>query len=110
VSSGAPRRDPGPLVARTRRIDGDVDLLAAAGADGVLLERGRVGLAGRGVALRLPVGEAEVALAAIEVDDEVEAPGTGAVAFGALPFVPDPVPSWWSRRWSGAGPRTGPGG
>jgi isochorismate synthase len=90
VSSGALRGDPGPLVARTRRIDGDVDLLAAAGADGVLLERGRVGLAGRGVALRVPVDEAEEALAAIEVDDEVGVPGTGAVAFGALPFVPDP--------------------
>jgi isochorismate synthase len=78
------------LLARTRRIDGDVDLLAAAGADGVLLERGRVGLAGRGVALRVPVERADEALAAIEVDDEVGVPGTGAVAFGALPFVPDP--------------------
>jgi isochorismate synthase len=90
VTAGAPIGDPGPLVARTRRIDGDVDLLAAAGADGVLLERGRVGLAGRGVARRVRAGEAERALAAIEVDDEVAVPGTGAVAFGALPFVPDP--------------------
>jgi menaquinone-specific isochorismate synthase len=74
------------LVARTRRLDGDVDLLAAAGADGVVVERERVGLAGRGVAARIPVEGAAEALAAVEVDDEVRLPGTGAVAFGALPF------------------------
>jgi isochorismate synthase len=77
------------LVARTRRVDGDVDLLAACGSDGMLLERGRTGLAGRGVAARVAVGDAAAALARIEVDDEVGLPGTGAVAFGALPFVPD---------------------
>jgi menaquinone-specific isochorismate synthase len=74
------------LVARTRRRDGDVDLLAAAGADGVVFERERVGLAGRGVAGRFPLAGAADALGAIEVDDEVGLPGTGAVAFGALPF------------------------
>lgn len=79
-----------PLVARTRRVDHDLDLLALAGADGVLLERSRVGLAGRGVALRVILGEADAALAAIEADDEVGVPGTGAVAFGALPFRADP--------------------
>lgn len=79
-----------PLVARTRRVDHDLDLLALAGGDGVLLERSRVGLAGRGVALRVPLGEADTALAAIEADDEVGGPGTGPVAFGALPFRADP--------------------
>jgi menaquinone-specific isochorismate synthase len=74
------------LVARTRRLDGDVDLLAAGGADGVVFERERVGLAGRGVAARIPVAGAAEALAGVEVDDEVGLPGTGAVAFGALPF------------------------
>jgi menaquinone-specific isochorismate synthase len=74
------------LVARTRRLDGDVDLLAVAGDDGAVFERGRVGLAGRGVALRTGFGEAAEALAAIEVDDEVGLPGCGPVAFGALPF------------------------
>lgn len=75
------------LTATTRRLDGDVDLLAAAGPDGVLFERGRAGLAGRGVVLRVPVAEADEALAAIAVDDEVGLPGCGPVAFGALPFL-----------------------
>jgi menaquinone-specific isochorismate synthase len=75
------------LTARTRRLDGDVDLLAAAGGTGVVFERGRVGLAGLGVALRVPVGDAAAVLAAIAVDDEVGLPGCGAVAFGALPFA-----------------------
>jgi menaquinone-specific isochorismate synthase len=79
-----------PLVARTRRVDQELDLLALAGSDGVLLERARVGVAGRGVALRTTVREVDAALAAIEVDDPVGVPGTGGVAFGALPFRPDP--------------------
>jgi menaquinone-specific isochorismate synthase len=87
-------------VARTRRLDGDVDLLAVAGASGVLFEQAGTGLAGRGEALRieLPVGpgrltkaaaEVESALAMIEFDDEVGLPGTGPVAFAALPFSED---------------------
>lgn len=78
------------LVARTRRVDHDLDLLELAGPDGVLLERSRVGLAGRGVATRVAVHAVDEALAAIEVDDPVSVPGTGPVAFGALPFRPDP--------------------
>jgi menaquinone-specific isochorismate synthase len=89
-----------PLVARTRRLDGDVDLLAVAGRDGLLCAQGGVGLAGRGEALRLPlpVGAGRLgptaalvaaALAAVEVDDEVGVPGTGPVAFAALPFSDD---------------------
>ncbi len=85
------------LVARTRRLDADVDLLAFAGDDGFVFDKARSGLAGRGCALVVdwPAGDAPAAarsaaaaLGAIEVDDEVRAPGTGAVAFGALPFVP----------------------
>jgi menaquinone-specific isochorismate synthase len=84
------------LLARTRRIDRAVDLLAVAGPDGLLFERSRSGLAGRGEAARLPwpagdpgdaARSAAVALAGIAVDDEVGLPGSGAVAFGALPFV-----------------------
>jgi isochorismate synthase len=75
------------LTATTRRLDGDVDLLAAAGPDGVLFERARAGLAGRGVALRVPVADVDDALASIAVDDEVGLPGCGPVAFGALPFL-----------------------
>jgi isochorismate synthase len=85
------------LVARTRRLDADADLLAIAGRDGALFEKGRVGLAGRGCATRIdwPAGDPAAAarsaaaeLAAIESDDEVGAPGCGPVAFGALPFAP----------------------
>ena len=81
------------LVARTRRLDPDVDLLTVAGADGVLVARDGVGLAGRGTALEIDVtdvGAAQAELAAITVDDEVGGPGTGPVAFGAWPFLPGP--------------------
>ena len=95
------------LAATTTRLAGqgtgidaaDVDLLAAAGSDGVLWQHEGFGLAGRGVAMRieLPHGltdaaaVAEVAgsLAAIPRGDDVAGPGTGAVALGALPFVRD---------------------
>jgi isochorismate synthase len=85
------------LVARTRRLDADVDLPAVAGRDGVLFEKGRAGLAGRGCAVRLPwpagdpaaaARSVAAALAGIAVDDEVRLPGCGPVAFGALPFAP----------------------
>jgi menaquinone-specific isochorismate synthase len=79
------------LVATTRRVDHDVDLLALAGRDGVVLERGRSGLAGRGVATRVPLAEADALLAGIATDDEVGAPGTGPVAFGALPYRAGPA-------------------
>src|SRR4029453_6922349 len=42
------------LLARTRRLDADVDLLRFAGSDGMLFERGRSGVAGRGCAARVP--------------------------------------------------------
>ncbi len=83
--------DPSSLVARTRRVDHDLDLLALAGGDGVLLERSRTGLAGRGIALEPLAADVDATLAAIEVDDEVGAPGCGAVAFGALPFELSPA-------------------
>ena len=102
MTAPAPDPAPGPavggspldaatrLVARTRRVDHDLDLLALAGGDGVLFERTRVGMAGRGEALRIRLHDADEVLSAITVDDDVHAPGTGAVAFGALPFRPDP--------------------
>lgn len=75
------------LVARTRRLDRDVDLLAVAGRAGVVFEQHGCGFAGRGEALRIPsTDDVAAALAGIEVDDEVGLPGTGPVAFGALPF------------------------
>ncbi len=83
------------LVARTRPLDIDVDMVALAGDDGVLMVRQGLGLAGRGVALRVPVRLADGAEAAKQVqqalltihrDDPLGRPGTGAVALGALPF------------------------
>lgn len=83
------------LVARTRRLDADPDLLQVTGEFGVIWARGRTGLAGRGVAARIDVPRDDPAtaakavhdaLGAIAVDDDVRLPGTGPVAFGALPF------------------------
>jgi menaquinone-specific isochorismate synthase len=95
------------LHATTRRIAGAgtgrdaarLDLLAAAGADGLFWHAERHALAGRGVALRIPltgglgdpdgVAGVRAALGAITVDDEVGLPGCGPVALGALPFDVD---------------------
>jgi menaquinone-specific isochorismate synthase len=88
----------GRLVAVTRRLDDDVDLLDIAADDGWLFLRHEEGLAGHGVALQIPLPRHDPALAAkvvhdaldtIDVDDEVCRAGTGPVAFGALPFAPD---------------------
>lgn len=86
------------LRAVTRRLDDDVDLLAVAGAHGLLFEQRGSGLAARGEAVRLEiaggderaasVSAAQEALAAMNGDDDVHLPGTGPVAFGALPFDP----------------------
>jgi menaquinone-specific isochorismate synthase len=89
---------PAGLVARTVRARGDVDLLEVAGGDGTVFARGSNGLAGRGEALRLSLptgpgrlgaaaGEVAAALSAIRCEDEVGLPGTGPVAFAALPFA-----------------------
>lgn len=95
------------LTATTTRLAGygtavdaaEVDLLAAAGTDGVLWHHEASGLAGRGVALRIelprgltdPAAVAGVArtLAAVQRAGDLTGPGTGAVALGALPFVRD---------------------
>jgi isochorismate synthase len=77
------------LVARTRRLDRDVDLLAVAGRAGVMFERSGAGFAGRGAALRIAAADVAGALEDIEVDDEVGVAGTGPVAFGAVPFRGD---------------------
>jgi isochorismate synthase len=86
------------LVARTRRLDADVDLLAIAGDDGCLFEHQRLGLAGRGEVMQIPVpasdpraaaAAVDAAFATIGVDDEVGLAGCGPVAFGALPFDPN---------------------
>jgi menaquinone-specific isochorismate synthase len=95
------------LTAATTRLAGygtgtdvaELDVLAAAGSDGVLWHHEDYGLAGRGVALRIdlprgltdPAAVAGVAstLAAIRRAGDLTGPGTGPVAFGALPFARD---------------------
>ena len=75
------------LVARTRRLDQDVDLLAVAGQHGFLFEQHGLGIAGRGAALRIDDRFAvDDAFASIEVEDEVATLGSGPVAFTAIPF------------------------
>lgn len=85
------------LVATTTRLDDDVDLVAFAGDDGAVFEAPDHGLAGRGEAVRIPLptgaarasdgaGVVADALSAFEIDDEVARPGTGPVAFVAVPF------------------------
>ncbi len=85
------------LVARTRILDRDPDLLAVASDDGVVFVHENVGLAGVGRAARITVprtgGSADAdtvaaALGAIAHDDAVHHPGSGPVAIGALPFDP----------------------
>ncbi len=66
----------------------EVDLNDFAGGDGYLFVRDGVGLAGRGVAARVDADEAVAFLNAMECDDEVGVPGSGPVAIGVLPFVP----------------------
>lgn len=84
------------LVAHTTHLDADVDLLDVAGSTGMVFERGAVGIAGRGETTRISIptssrdhlASVQAQLAAIETVDEVVRPGTGAIAFAALPFVP----------------------
>ena len=76
------------MKAITRRLERPVDLVAFAGSDGYLFVRDGVGLAGRGEAARLPRADAQELLADVAVDDDVGRPGTGVMAFGALPFEP----------------------
>ncbi len=62
------------------------DLNDVAGEDGCLFVRDRIGVAGRGVACRIPADEAAATLAAFEHDNTVD--GAAPVAVGVLPFRP----------------------
>ncbi len=64
----------------------DVDLNAIARGDGFLFVRDGVGFAGRGIAARVPSHDAKKFLAQIDIDDTVNAPGSGPVLFGSIPF------------------------
>ena len=74
------------LAARTRAIEPPARLLDALAPDGFAWLRDGTGFVTAGVAARVPPPLAERLLAGIEVDDRVDAPGTGAIAVGALPF------------------------
>ena len=73
----------------TRRLDKPVDLNRFASSDGYLFARDSTGLAGRGVAARVPADRAREFLAMLEVHDEIGRPGSGPVLFGAVPFDSD---------------------
>ena len=72
-----------PLEAYT---DAPLDLNDVAGDNGVLFVRGGTGLAGRGVAARVPIDDAAEVLRSIEHNSTVE--GAAPVAIGAVPFEP----------------------
>jgi len=63
-----------------------IDLTAIAGSDGMLFVRNGVGFATRGIAARVGSHEAKDFLATIQVDDSVNASGSGPVLIGAIPF------------------------
>ena len=74
------------------RVGNDLDPVVIGSRSGLLWSRGEFALAGVGEALRLPVarpGEAAEAMSALRAltgVDEIEASGSGAVAFAAFPF------------------------
>ena len=89
----------GGLVARTVELDAVPDVLALADVPGALAWRSpdmALGGVGAAVQIDLPGGlvdaegiaRAKAVLAGIGSDDSVRRPGTGAVAFAALPFDP----------------------
>ncbi len=67
--------------------DGDLDLNDVARGDGYLFVRDGVGFAGRGVALRVPLGDVAATLATIAHVDEVG--GVHPIALGVVPFEAD---------------------
>ena len=74
------------------RLDRDLDPFELGARSGLLWSRDGLVLAGVGEALRIPVdrphggAQAQVQLAQLHGTDEVGVPGTGVVAFAALPF------------------------
>ena len=77
------------LVTRPLRefTDGDHNLNDIAGGEGTLFVREGVGFAGVGETARLALGDVPSFFAATIVDDTVDAPGSGGIALGWLPFA-----------------------
>lgn len=70
----------------TREVDAPDDVLDALGIDGIAWLHDGAAFATAGVAARVPVDDAVALLASIEHDLDPRLPGTGPIAFGALPF------------------------
>ena len=70
-----------------------VDLNDVAGGDGHLFVRNAVGVAGRGVAARVPIDEAASFLAALPHDSTVEAAGTLRLPGAILAFCSHLAPT-----------------
>lgn len=75
----------------THRLDADIDPVALGARSGLLWSRDGFALAGVGPTTTIEFGprsvsSATTALASLAGPDEVKAPGTGPVAFAALPF------------------------
>ena len=64
----------------------DIDFNAFAGSDGMLFVRNGAGFATRGIAARVASQDIKEFLASIQVIDSVNAPGSGPVVIGAIPF------------------------
>lgn len=86
------------LVARTRALKQDVDLVALCDDNDILFSTNGVGIVGIGCAARIAVPRSDRAQTAsvvqsafeqIQAIDELEIPGSGAVALGAFPFDTD---------------------
>ncbi len=83
---------PARLRAVTREVAAGDDLdalIGACSAQGFAWLHHDVRLVASGIAARVATDDVAAALAAIDVDDPLGLPGTGAVAVGALPFDPD---------------------
>jgi menaquinone-specific isochorismate synthase len=84
-----------PLRSTTIRIDHDLPLLEIGARSGLLWSRQGLTLAGAGTAARIPIDRpggfapAAAELAAMTGPSELDTPGTGPLAFAALPFDPD---------------------
>lgn len=74
------------LVARSRLLDREIDLLANYSRDDFIWLKDGVGFIAIGSVIEVAPGDVAEALAAIEIDDQVMQPGSGAIAVGALPF------------------------
>jgi menaquinone-specific isochorismate synthase len=77
----------GGLHARTVPLEYGPDALQFDGSPTVLFDRPGLTLVGWGTADLVAAQDADAALGAIPCDDQVGGPGSGVVAFGALPFT-----------------------